>query len=74
MSVKEKTMLDNLKSIDWADIAIRAIKTAIQTYLAAWLLTQDPFTKAGLTAPVAATVSAVWNTVKEALAVYDQNK
>ena len=67
-------MLDNLKAIDWSDIAVRAIKTAVQTYLAAWLLTQDPFSQAGLLAPVAATVSAVWNTIKEALAVYEQNK
>lgn len=52
-----------LSKVDWRDVAVRAIKTAVQTYIAAWALTQDPFSKAGLIAPVAATVSAVWNII-----------
>lgn len=52
-----------VSNIDWRDVAVRAIKTAVQTYIAAWALTQDPFSRAGLIAPVAATVSAVWNIV-----------
>lgn len=58
----------NIKNVDIKDVAVRAIKTAIQTYIAAWALTQDPFSKAGLIAPVAATVSAVWNTIAQAVA------
>ena len=57
-----------LQKVDWKDVAVRAIKTAIQTYIAAWALTQDPFSKAGLIAPDAATVSAVWNTISQAVA------
>ena len=54
-------------NVDWKDVAIRAIKTAVQTYIAAWALTQDPFSQAGLIAPVAATVSAVWNVITSSL-------
>jgi len=54
-------------NVDWKDVAIRAIKTAVQTYIAAWALTQDPFSQAGLIAPVAATVSAVWNVIAGSL-------
>lgn len=54
--------------VDWSDVAVRAIKTAVQTYIAAWALTQDPFSQAGLIAPLAATVSAVWNTISQAIA------
>jgi len=54
--------------VDWKDVAVRAIKTAVQTYIAAWALTQDPFSQAGLIAPLAATVSAVWNTISQAIA------
>lgn len=57
-----------LQKVDWRDVAVRAIKTAVQTYIAAWALTQDPFSKAGIIAPVAATVSAVWNTISQSLA------
>lgn len=57
-----------VSKIDWRDVAIRAIKTAVQTYIAAWALTQDPFSQAGLIAPLAATVSAVWNTISQAIA------
>jgi uncharacterized membrane protein len=56
-------------TIDWRDVAIRAIKTAVQTYIAAWALTQDPFSKSGLIAPVAGTVSAVWNVITGSLSV-----
>lgn len=58
----------NIKNVDIKDVAIRAIKTAVQTYIAAWALTQDPFSQAGLIAPLAATVSAVWNTISQAIA------
>ncbi len=54
--------------VDWKDVAVRAVKTAVQTYIAAWALTQDPLSKAGLIAPVAATVSAVWNVIAQSIA------
>lgn len=56
-----------IANVNWKDVLVRAVKTAVQTYVAAWLLTQDPFTKASLIAPVAATVSAVWNVVAQSL-------
>jgi uncharacterized membrane protein len=62
-----------LTEFDWKDIAIRAIKTGVQTYLAAWALTQDPFSQAGIIAPVAATVSAVWNVISQAMVLSKSN-
>lgn len=55
------------EKVDWKDVSVRAIKTAVQTYIAAWALTQDPFSQAGLIAPVAATVSAVWNVIVQSI-------
>lgn len=56
-----------ISNVDWKDVAVRAIKTAAQTYIAAWALTNDPFSQAGLIAPVAATVSAVWNVIVQSI-------
>lgn len=49
--------------MDYKDIAVRSAKTFIQAFVATWVVTQDPFSQAGLVAAAAAGVSAIWNTV-----------
>lgn len=53
--------MDKLKSILTSDIAVRAFKTFVQAYVGAWVVFNDPFSKAAIAAGVAAGVSAVWN-------------
>jgi len=45
------------------DVVIRAVKTFVQAFLAAWLLTGNSTDKNALLAAGAAGISAVWNIV-----------
>lgn len=45
------------------DIAIRAAKTFVQAFLAAWALSGNQLTKTALIAAAAAGISAAWNFV-----------
>ena len=49
--------------MNYKDIAVRAGKTFIQAFVATWVVTQDPFTKASVIAAAAAGVSAIWNSI-----------
>ena len=49
------------------DIVIRAVKTFIQAFLAAWAITNYQLTKVALLAAVAAGVSAVMNIARDLL-------
>lgn len=45
------------------DILVRACKTFVQAFLAAWLVTGNELSKTALVGAAAAGVSAVWNFV-----------
>jgi hypothetical protein len=45
------------------DIVVRALKTAVQTFLASWALSGNQLNKTALVAAAAAAVSAFWNFV-----------
>jgi hypothetical protein len=47
------------------DVALRALKTFVQSAAAVILATNQPLSKAALVAALAAGISAAWNTVKE---------
>jgi len=47
------------------DILVRATKTFVQSFVAVWLVTDQPFSKQAVIAGVAAGVSAVWNFARE---------
>jgi GH25 family lysozyme M1 (1,4-beta-N-acetylmuramidase) len=70
--IKEETLLETLKSVlfkialEAEDIAKRAGKTFIQTFLASILLVNQPLSRDGLVAILAAALSAAWNTAKAA--------
>ena len=57
--------MDKLKSILTSDVVVRATKTFVQAYVGAWVVFQDPFSKAAIAAGVAAGVSAVWNLLRK---------
>lgn len=44
--------------IDLQDLFARALRTFIQSFLATWLLTDQPFTKIALVGALAAAISA----------------
>lgn len=45
------------------DVIIRSVKTFIQAFLAAWLLTGNSLEKNALLGAGAAGIAAVWNTI-----------
>lgn len=45
------------------NVVERAVKTFVQAFLAAWLITGNALNKTALVAAVAAGVSAVWNSL-----------
>ena len=57
--------MDKIKSLLTHDVVVRAFKTFCQAYVGAWVVFQDPFSKAAIAAGVAAGVSAVWNLLKK---------
>ncbi len=59
--------MDRVKNINWRDVGVRALKTFVQAYVAAWVVTQEPFSKSGVVAGVAAGISATWNVVKDVI-------
>ena len=49
--------------MNYKDLATRAVKTFVQTFLATWAISGNALNKTALIAAAAAGVSAVWNTV-----------
>jgi hypothetical protein len=47
------------------DIAIRALKTFVQAFLAAWAVTNFQLTKIAVLAAVAAGISAIMNLIRD---------
>lgn len=52
-------------TINWGDVAVRALKTAVQVAIVTLAIFPDPLTKAALTSAAAAGVSAAWNIVRD---------
>lgn len=50
-----------MKNLDHLDVLVRALKTLVQAFLAAWALTGNALTKDALVGAVAAAISAVVN-------------
>jgi len=50
-----------------SDVVVRAVKTFIQAFVAAWVVTNMSFEKTAILGAVAAGVSAVWNVVVPAV-------
>lgn len=48
--------------MDYKDIAIRSIKTFVFAFIAVLVVSQDPTSKAAITAALAAAIGAVFNT------------
>ena len=51
------------------DIVVRAVKTFVQAFVAAWMVSGFVLDKSAVIAAAAAGISAVWNYVRELLEV-----
>ena len=58
-------MKDIIVEVNWKDIAVRASKTFVQTFLSVLLIADEPFNTEVVLAAVAAGISAAWNFVRE---------
>lgn len=56
-----------LRTIATNDVVVRAVKTAVQAFVAVLVATDVPFSKQALVAAIAAGVSAAYNSAKLAL-------
>lgn len=68
LTKKEKFVKELKKQVNKVlsnDVVVRASKTALQTFVAVLLLTDNPASTSALSAAGAAALSAAWNTLKE---------
>jgi hypothetical protein len=52
------------KTVDYKDIAVRALKTFVQAFVSVLVLTDEPFSNKALVAAGASAVSVTWNWFK----------
>lgn len=60
-----KFLKDQVNKVLSNDVVVRASKTAVQTFVAVLLLTDNPLNTSALSAAGAAALSAGWNALKE---------